>query len=214
MFNAVVVGSVGISTWLTWFFLYIVLPPHVQRKIHEELDTVVGTERMPSWQDSQNLSYLQATLCETGRASGMMTLVGTNAIRDTTIAGYHIPKGTFVALNLAKVHKDEREWLEPDIFKPERFLDQDDKFVGWNKLYGFMPFGIGRRACPGQSLAKIMMFSFASALLYRFKFELPPGAKRPTTRESIPQIVTRPNDFLVVALSRECRSGKTHGDQT
>jgi hypothetical protein len=184
MVDVVAVGSETSSTWLTWFFLYNVLYPNVQSKIHEELDAVVGRDRLPNREDAESLPYLQATLCEVERASGMMTLVGTNAIRDTTIAGYHIPKGTFVCLNLPKVHEDNREWPEPEKFKPERFLDEDGKFVGWNKLCGFMPFGIGRRDCPGQSLAKVMMFSFASILLHRYNIELPEGAEIPTTKVS------------------------------
>jgi hypothetical protein len=109
MVDVVAVGSETSSTWLTWFFLYNVLYPNVQSKIHEELDAVVGRDRLPNRADAESLPYLQATLCEVERASGMMTLVGTNAIRDTTIAGYHIPKGTFVGLNLPKVHEDKRE---------------------------------------------------------------------------------------------------------
>jgi cytochrome P450 len=175
----------------------------VQSKIHEELDAVVGHDRLPNWKDAESLPYLQATLCEVERVSVITTLFGTNAIRNTTIAGYHIPKGTFVGLNISKVHEDNREWEEPDKFKPERFLDEDGKFVGWNKLCGFMPFGIGRRECPGQTLAKVMMFSLASILLHRYKIELPEGAEIPTTKMSTPQLVTQTNDFLVVAIPRK-----------
>ncbi|CAB3991179.1 steroid 17-alpha-hydroxylase 17,20 lyase-like [Paramuricea clavata] len=157
MLNVILGGSANSSTWLTWFFLYMVLYPNVQSKIHEELDKVVGRDRLPNWKDEKSFPYLQATLCEVGRTSGMMTLVGTNTIRDTTIAGYHIPKGTLVGLNVSKVHEDKREWSEPEEFKPERFLDKDAKFVGWNKLHGFMPFGIGRRECPGQDLARVIV---------------------------------------------------------
>jgi cytochrome P450 len=203
MLAVLTVGSETSSTWLTWFFLYNVLNPNVQSKIHEELDAVVGRDRLPNWKDAESLPYLQATLCEVERASGMMTVIGTNAIRDTTIAGYNIPKGTFVGMNLLKAHEDRREWPEPEKFKPERFLDEDGKFVGWNKLHGFMPFGIGRRECPGQLLAKIMMFSFASILLHRFKIELPEGAEMPTDKVSTPQVITQPNDFLVVGKPRE-----------
>jgi hypothetical protein len=110
MLNVVAVGSETSSAWLTCFFLYNVLYPNVQSKIHEELDAVVGRDRLPNWKDAEILPYLQATLCEVERASGMVTLFGTNAIRDTNIAGYHIPKGTFVSLNLPKVHTDKREW--------------------------------------------------------------------------------------------------------
>jgi hypothetical protein len=205
MLNVVFAGSATSSTWLTWFFLYMVLYPNVQSKIHEELDEVVGRDRLPNWKDAKSLPYIQATLCEVGRASGSTAFIGTNAIRDTTIAGYHIPKGTFVGLNLPKVHEDEREWPEPEKFKPERFLDEDGKFVGWNKLHGFMPFSVGRRECPGQSLAKIMMFSFSSLLLHHYKIELPKGAEMPSTKVSTPKLFALPDDFLVVAKPRELK---------
>ena len=126
----------------------------------------------------------------------------TDAVRDTTFASYRIPKGTTVGLNLSKLHHDEREWSEPEKFKPERFLDSDNKFVGWNKLHGFLPFGFGRRECPGQSFAKIMMFSFASVLLQRYKFELPEGAKVPTPDLTTPGLIVRPKEFQVVAKPR------------
>ncbi|CAB3981358.1 steroid 17-alpha-hydroxylase 17,20 lyase-like [Paramuricea clavata] len=166
----------------------MVLYPKLQSKIHEELDEVVGRDRLPNRKDAENLPYLQATLCEVGRISRVARLVGTNAIRDTTIAGYHIPKGTLVCLNISRMLMDEREWPEPQKFEPERFLDGDGKFVGWNKLHGFLPFGIGRRECPGQSLARIMLFSFASLLLHHYKFELPEGAETPSTEVSTPQL--------------------------
>lgn len=74
--------------------------------------------------------YLQATLCEVQRACGMIVVVGANAIRGIRIAGFHISIETFVASNLSKLHHDKRKWLEPEKFKPEQFLDCDEKFVG------------------------------------------------------------------------------------
>ena len=192
-------GSETTSISLTWFLLYMVLHPDVQEKIQKEINLVVNTDRLPNWTDAQNMPYLQATLCEVQRASGVSAVGGTNAIRDIKIAGYHIPRGTFVALNLCKLHHDEREWSEPEKFKPERFVDSDGVFVGWKKLNGFLPFGVGRRECAGQSLAKIMMFTFASTLLYCYKFELPEGEKRPTTQVSELGAVMRPNEFKIVA---------------
>jgi hypothetical protein len=205
MLNVVVVGAGSTATWLNWFFVYMVLYPKLQSKIHEELDEVVGRDRLPNRKDAENLPYLQATLCEVGRISRVARLVGTNAIRDTTIAGYPIPKGTLVCLNISSMLMDEREWPEPRKFEPERFLDGDGKFVGWNKLHGFLPFGIGRRECPGQSLARIMLFSFASLLLHHYKFELPEGAETPSTEVSTPQLFPQPDDFLVVAKTRELK---------
>lgn len=202
LFDIAIAGSDTTTATLSWFLLYMVLHPHVQEKIQQELDFVAENEDIICWKNALKTPYLQATLCETLRKSGMITLVGTNAIRDTSVGGYHIPKGTYVGINLNQVHQDKREWPEPAKFKPERFLDTDGKFVGWNKLHGFLPFSVGRRECPGQSLGKIMIFTFASALLYRYKFKLPKGVKVPSTCPACPAITVCPEDFEVIAEVR------------
>ena len=187
---------------LAWFILYMVLHENEQKTIHKEIDVVVGEGRFPVFEDAKNMPYLQATLCEVLRISSVVPVTGTNAIRETTIAGYHIPKGTLVALNLARVYHDEREWPEPDVFKPERFLDSEENFVGWNKLHGFMPFGLGRRECLGQSLGRIMMLTFASTLLHRYEIMLPEGAEKPTTKVLAPGAALHPQDFEIIAKRR------------
>lgn len=203
MIDVTFAGSDTTSSSLAWMLLYMVLHPDVQENIHKELDFVLGDDRPLNWKDSESMPYLQATICEVVRASGMMGVVGSNAIRDFTISGYHIPKGTFVALNLAKLHHDEREWPENEKFKPERFLDSDGKFVGWEKYYGFLPFSAGRRDCSGRALGKIILFTFASELLRHYKFELPEGDETPSTEISNPAIIRRPNDFKIVAIKRD-----------
>ena len=196
-------GSRSTAHSLTWFLLYMVLNPDIQERIHREINLVVNNDRLPSWKDAQNMPYLQATLCEVQRASGLAGVGGTNAIREMKIAGYHIPKGSFVAVNYRKLHHDEREWPEPKKFQPERFLDSDGKFIGWSKLNGFLPFGVGNRDCPGQSLAKIMSFTFASVLLYCYKFDVPEGEEAPTTEVSKPAAIFSPMDFKIVAKKRK-----------
>lgn len=202
MVDVVIGGYNTTATTLTWLLLYMVLNPNIQEKVYKELDVVVGRDRLPCWNDAEKMPYLQAVLCEVERASGMISMVGANAIRDTTISGYHIKKGTFIALNLYKLHHDEKIWPEAEKFKPERFLDSGGNFVGWNKVYGFFPFGLGRRECPGKSLAKIMMFTFASTLIHRYKFELPEGADIPSTEPSPGAVNLRPYDYDIVAKER------------
>ena len=201
MLDVVVAGIDTVSTTISWFILYNVLHQNIQAKLHKELDDVVENDRLPCWQDAQNMPYLQATLCEVLRSSGPIPITGTTAIRDTTIAGYHIPKHTNVVININEIHYDPREWPEPNEFKPERFLDSDGKFVGWTTKHAFMPFGLGRRECLGQLFAKIVMFTFASTLLHLYKFELPEGAEKPTT-SPIGLQVHHPKDFTVVAKKR------------
>ena len=190
------------SCLITWFILYVLLNQDVQRKIHEELDRVVGRDRLPRWQDAKNLPYLQATLCEVLRHSRLVPVHLTNAIRDTVISGYHIPKRTSVFINVYHIHRSEKEWPEADTFKPERFLDDNGMFVGWTTLPGFIPFGIGRRECPGQALGKIIICSFASALMHRFKFEFAEGEPRPTLEPVGLEVVISPKNYKVVAKKR------------
>ena len=108
-------GSDTTSSSLTWFLLYMVLYPDIQEKVQREINFVVNNDRLPNWKDARNMPYLQATLCEVVRASGISGVGGTNVIREVKIADYHIPEGTFVAINLCKLHHDERDWPEPGL---------------------------------------------------------------------------------------------------
>ena len=85
---------------------------------------------------------LQATICEVMRRSSPVPFTGSNTTRAITLAGYHIPKGTSILIDLTQIHHDEQEWPQPEEFKPERFLDVEEKFVGWTKLDAFLPFGV------------------------------------------------------------------------
>ena len=202
MIDFVSAGSESTSSSLAWFILYMVVHKNVQERIHQEIYKVVGTDQDFEWNDIKDMSYLQAALCEVLRIVSVGPLSGTNAIRDTTIAGYSIPKGTLVALNLSQVHHDEREWPEPDVFKPERFLDSEGNFVGWTKLHGFMPFGLGRRECTGQSLARIMMLTFASILLHRYEIVLPDGARTPSTKIPTFGTALHPEEYEILTKKR------------
>ena len=192
MLDVLSAASETSSSSISWFILYTLLVPDVQQKIYAELDRVVGRDRLPSWQDAKNMPYLQATLCEVLRHSSVVPMIATDAIRDTTISGYHVPKRTPVVLNIYHIHRDERQWPEAGTFKPHRFLDADGNFVGWNTLPSFMPFGLGHRECAGQTLRKIIMFSFASALIHRFKLELAGVDPKPTLEPSGRGAVLRP----------------------
>ena len=198
----VAVGAIDtVPATISWFILYNVLHQDIQAKLHKELDDVVENDRLPCWQDAQNMPYLQATLCEVLRRSATVPFTGTTTIRDTTIAGLHIPENTKVIINIDEIHHDPKEWPEPNEFKPERFLDSDGKFVGWTTKHAFMPFGLGRRECLGQLFARIVMFTFASTLLHLYKIELPEGAEKPST-SSIGLQFHQPKDFTVVAKKR------------
>ena len=89
--------------------------------------------------------------------------------------GYELPKDTWVMVNLWALHHDPKEWNDPEMFKPERFLDEDGKMAP--KPNSYLPFSSGRRVCVGEALAKSELLLSLSLLCQRFRFEVPPGEK-------------------------------------
>lgn len=120
--------------------MFLAAYPRVQLKVQDELDRVLG-ERALTVDDFQDLPYTEASLNEAQRIRSV-TPVGIphGATEDTEICGYHIPKGTMVMCPLWSVHMDGEVWEDPDVFKPERFLDERLKFC---KPEHFMPFQAG-----------------------------------------------------------------------
>ena len=202
MLDVIFAGSDTTSSSLAWFLLCMVSYPEIQKKIHDELDQTIDIDELPRWQDVQNMPYLQATICEVMRWCTPVPLTVANVLRDITLGSYYIPKRTPVFFNLTRIHCDENEWVQPEEFRPERFLDDEGKFVGWTKHNAFLPFGLGRRECGGITFAKIMLFIFAATLLHRHSFELPEGAEKPNRESGSLGIVSSPTDFKVVARKR------------
>lgn len=97
-------------------------------------------------------------------------------------------------------HFDEREWDEPNLFKPERFLDSDGDFVHGMNI-SFLPFGAGRRVCVGEAMAKLELFLFISHLLYRYEIQLAPGEAKPDV-EGILGVVLGPKPYKVQFVKR------------
>uniref|UniRef100_A0A9L0S4N8 Cytochrome P450 family 2 subfamily U member 1 n=1 Tax=Equus caballus TaxID=9796 RepID=A0A9L0S4N8_HORSE len=96
--------------------------------------------------------------------------------KEKVLQGYTIPKGTVVLPNLWSVHRDPAIWEEPDEFHPNRFLDDQGQLV---KKEAFIPFGIGKRVCMGEQLAKMELFLMFASLIQSFKFALPKDSETP-----------------------------------
>lgn len=135
-------------------------------KIQAELDIYVGRERHIKQYDINNLTYLQAVVKETLRLypAGPLSLPH-ESIDDCIINGYHVPKGTRILVNVSKVHRDPNFWLDPNTFRPERFLNEHKEIDVRGKHFELIPFGSGRRMCPGASLAlQVVEFVLASLI--------------------------------------------------
>ncbi|XP_077349119.1 cytochrome P450 2D20-like [Lithobates pipiens] len=166
-----VAGTDTTSNTLRWSLLMMLHNPHIQEKVHKEIDRVIGRDRLPTIEDRSNMPYTNAVIHEVQRYGNILPMALLHmTYRDTNIQGFEIPKGATIIPNLTSVLKDGTIWKKPHQFYPEHFLDSDGKFV---KQEAFIPFSAGRRICVGEQLARMDLFIFFTALLQRFEFYVP-----------------------------------------
>uniref|UniRef100_A0A8C2WHH9 Cytochrome P450 2K1-like n=1 Tax=Cyclopterus lumpus TaxID=8103 RepID=A0A8C2WHH9_CYCLU len=172
--NLFAAGTDTTGTTLRWGLLFMAKYPHIQDQVQEELSRVVGSRQVRA-EDRMILPFTDAVIHETQRLANILPIALPHVTTtDVTFQGFFIKKGTPVIPLLTSVLWDETEWEKPQVFNPAHFLDKDGKFV---KRDAFMPFSAGRRACLGESLARMELFLFFTSLLQRFRFTPPPGVK-------------------------------------
>ncbi|XP_057455062.1 trimethyltridecatetraene synthase-like [Lotus japonicus] len=170
-------GTESSAVTVEWAITELLRKPEIFKRATEELDRVVGRERWVEENDIANLPYVNAIVKEAMRfhPSAPM-LVPRLAREDCNIGGYDIPKGTQVLVNTWTISRDPEIWDNPTEFKPERFIGKEIDVTG----HGFelLPFGAGRRICPGYPLGlKVIQASLAN-LLHGFNWRLPDTIKK------------------------------------
>nr|UXG91340.1 miltiradiene/abietatriene hydroxylase [Callicarpa americana] len=168
-------GSETNTTSIEWIMSELILNPDKLAKVKNELKTVVGESKQVQESDMPRLPYLQAVIKEVLRyhPPGPL-LLPRKAEYDQEVNGYLIPKGTQVLVNVWAMGRDPRVWTNPESFEPERFLDQKIDFKGQD--YELIPFGSGRRICPGMPLANRILHMTTAILVHNFDWKLEEGA--------------------------------------
>uniref|UniRef100_A0A914YVV9 CYtochrome P450 family n=1 Tax=Panagrolaimus superbus TaxID=310955 RepID=A0A914YVV9_9BILA len=193
-----IAGQETTSSFLAWLVLYMMEYPEIQEKAHTELDKHVGSDRLVTLDDKPNLNYVNAIVAETLRASMQSSInVPHRLMKDAVIEGYHIPEDTLVTYQMQQLFNNDDQFPEAKKFKPERFLDSNGKFF-WP--FELMPFGIGKRACLGEGLAKLEMYLFAANILNQFKVFHLKNFKAPLTK--IIDHATHPIPFKTYVKNR------------
>ncbi|XP_054787731.1 cytochrome P450 81E8-like [Prosopis cineraria] len=141
-------GTETSAVTLEWAMSSLLNNPNVLENAKKEIDSHIGQERFIDEPDIPKLPYLQSIISETLRLHPTAPLlVPHEASNDCTIGKYNVPRGTMVLVNAWAIHRDPQLWDDPTSFKPERFEKEGEA----SKL---IPFGLGRRACPGAGLAQ------------------------------------------------------------
>lgn len=170
-------GTDTTSNTLLTAFLYLSTHPEIQERCQREIDQVLEGKNEASFDDRNNMPYVQAVIHEVQRVANTVPLsVFHCTTKDTELMGYSIPKGTLIIPNLTSVLQEEGQWKYPHEFNPENFLNDQGEFF---KPEAFMPFSAGPRMCLGEGLARMELFLITVTLLRKFKFTWPEDAGEP-----------------------------------
>ncbi|KAH7715722.1 Protein CYP-14A3 [Aphelenchoides avenae] len=155
---------------LRWSILCMTRYPDVQRKAQAEIDEVVGSDRLPSIADKSNLPYLNAVVQEILRYSNAAVFEPHRCTSDQTIKGLPVPKDTIVMPQFSNVNAFDPVFEDPEVFRPDRFLEDDGRSVNKVATSRMVAFEMGKRVCPGEALARMEVFLIVAALLQRYTF--------------------------------------------
>ncbi|KAK7457799.1 hypothetical protein VKT23_010139 [Stygiomarasmius scandens] len=158
------------SSAIEIFLMTMLLFPAVMRRAQQELDDVVGHDRLPNFQGMGKLPYIEALIKEVTRWRCVAPLgIPHAAMENDMYNSMFIPRGSTVYGNIFAMTRDESLFTEPDQFRPERFLNTSDPlFVNFT-----IPFGFGRRQCPGMHVALQTMFIVVTRILWAFNIHPP-----------------------------------------
>lgn len=150
--------------------------PKSLSKAQEELDQVIGKGKLIEESDVARLPYLQAIIKETFRLHpSVPLLLPRRAETDVEVEGFLVPKGAQVLVNVWAIGRDSSIWENPYSFMPERFLGLGNHIDVMGKNFELIPFGGGRRICPGLPLAMRMLHLMLGSLINCFDWKLEDG---------------------------------------
>uniref|UniRef100_A0A674EGF2 Cytochrome P450, family 1, subfamily C, polypeptide 2 n=1 Tax=Salmo trutta TaxID=8032 RepID=A0A674EGF2_SALTR len=168
-------GLDTVSTCLHWMLLLLAKYPNIQTRLQEQIDKVVGRDRLPSIEDKASLAYLDAVIYETMRYTSFVPLtIPHSTTSDVTIEGFHIPKDTVVFINQWSVNHNPLKWKDPHLFNPSRFLDENGA-LDKDLTNSVLIFSAGKRRCIGDQIAKVEVFLFSAILIHQCSFENNPS---------------------------------------
>ncbi|XP_058053553.1 probable cytochrome P450 305a1 [Anopheles bellator] len=186
-----IAGGQTTSTTLDLAFMMMIVRPDIQARVRREIDGALRPDELPQQADRSQLPYTEAFLLEVQRFFHIVPVSGPRrTLADCSLGGYRVPKDTTVLIGLKTVHMDPRYWGDPEQFRPERFLG-----AAGGHADRLMFFGIGKRRCLGETLARSCLFTFFVGVMQKFDLLRPTPADGEPSVEP-PSIVLNPGITL------------------
>ncbi|KAK8478878.1 hypothetical protein V6N11_044999 [Hibiscus sabdariffa] len=170
-----VAGTDTSTTTSEWMMAELLRHPNSMKKVQQEVRNVVGNKSKVDPEDIHKMEYFKCVVKETLRLHPPAVFLPrrTTATASGKLGGYDIPSNTAVLINAWAIHRDPKWWEKPEEFIPERFEKSSIEFQGQD--FHYIPFGIGRRGCPGMSFGVASVEYVMANLLYWFDWKLPAG---------------------------------------
>ncbi|KAL3642300.1 hypothetical protein CASFOL_013115 [Castilleja foliolosa] len=170
-------GTDTTAASLEWAIAELIKNPRTMKILQSEVRSVAGNKKEIDEDDLDKMTYLKAVIKESLRLhSPIPLLVPRKSTQDTKVLGYDVKSGTQVMINAWAIARDPTLWEKPEEFLPERFLDSSIDFRGLH--FELIPFGAGRRGCPGIAFAMAVNELGLAKLVHHFDFALPNGEKK------------------------------------
>ncbi|XP_026379353.1 cytochrome P450 71B20-like [Papaver somniferum] len=161
---------------MTWAMAELAKNPEAMKKVQGEIRSHVGSKGKVEESDLENFQYLKMVVKETLRLHPTDPFIARQTMKHNNIYGYDIYPKTWVLINTWAMGRDPKYWQNPEEFLPERFKNSSIDFVENHNLE-YIPFGGGRRICPGLNMGVVLTELVLANLLCTFDWELPKGLK-------------------------------------
>ncbi|KAL0099680.1 hypothetical protein PUN28_019821 [Cardiocondyla obscurior] len=191
-----IAGTNNTTSMLDIVFLQMANHQDVQRKLHQEIDAVVG-DRFPHPEDRFKMPFTEAILTECQRMWNVTPVIGPRRVLSNTILdGYTIPKNTTILMNLYSNNMDPEVFPDPSSFRPERYINENGDFQPSDNV---ILFGKGKRRCPGEILAKSAIFLLFIGVMQKYRLLPIPGKRSIEMKLSTGLTLTpKPYEMLLV----------------
>lgn len=189
---------------LSGFFLALIMFPQVQCRAQEEIDRVIGSGRLPGFQDRHKLPYIEAVVKEAFRWWPSAPLGFPHVVsKDTIYNGHFIPQGAIIFSNIWWFCRDPEVYADPNVFDPDRFLEPRGEPSPYSEIFGY-----GRRVCPGRHLSDSSVFLTIAQTLAVFTIREAvdtEGRAIKVRLEATPGLINRPVEFPCEIMPRSIK---------